>query len=589
MKNFIFYRSRTTIACMLILSTLVSSCVLNGVPKKIDSNTHTICCNNDVLYTDFSKPQYEVTGSPFGYVVLGANIIGGGYLGATNPFVRVNNANGTSTTSPVLSGLAMAGIGALVWFAIAGVSGLGTTRPVPFTDEDAKWWLQNVSDSLILVGKQEGSGNNIYSLTALPKSYIKNYNISGLNHAREYKRIFGKTDYETKLVISSLKQRKFKQTWTFSLGPEDNAIDLIEVFPDNDSIGMAVVRFVTDEVNAVSGCKLVADKFPKYALIAEQRAYDIASKQNTLGELQEFLKLFPNTSLRSKAEKKQTEILYNIYKQDYQACNTADDYVNFIAKHKSKDYDKLIPKAQERVKQLRYKEYKDMFANAKSGYDFGAFINKYATNDPDNLIPRAKAAEYQKLFEEAYSSSDCSSFIEKYANNDPNGYIPQVQEKRAAALVREEQERLAEAKRQEEERREQAKLQNRRWKVLLTNQQDRTSYNKYITTMGVGFTGRDEEYGSVVEDDFASNEITYDKSNNSYKIFLSGRRGAYVTFEVHYVKGILGNSWEVSGGVIPTNYYSNVFNLCRSGNISASTLTDLAIEIYINEFLRKPH
>jgi hypothetical protein len=527
-------------------------------------------------------------------VVLGANAIGGAYIGARYPFISTNGGNGVSTPSPVLSGLVTAGIGALLWLVIVGTSfPLGKPQPVPVSD--AKWWLQNVADSLVVAGTEVDSDKNIRSLTALPKSYIKNYNISGLNHARQYRTIFGKTDYETNLVISSLKQNKFKQTSTFSLGPEDNAIDLIDVFPDNDSIGNAVIRFVTDDLKTVGSCKLVADKFPKYAFIAEQRAFDIASKQNTLGELQEFLKLFPNTSLRSKAEKKQTEILYNSYKQDYQACKTADDYTNFIAKHKSKDYDKLIPKAQERVKQLRYKEYKDMFANAKNGYDYAAFIGKYAANDPDNLIPRAKAAEYQKLYEEAYSSSDCSRFMEKYANNDPNGYIPKVQEKRAVALEREEQERIAEARRQEERRKEREKLRNRLWDVQLGDERSNTYYQKTITEISVSFNGKDEQYGSYLYRQFAPLKITYNSDSKSYEVFMmayggdygGSGSGNYISFNIHYVERISRNGWEYNGAH-PSEYSSIVQQLCRKERITQADLINTAVQIFTDAILRKP-
>ncbi len=609
---------RIILAFILSWSILLTSCYtvkpVGGMGKYDDSFGKN---PNGLKYIDDPKYLTEHTelGSPkaeFGWFLAGA--IPSAFVGLLGSIAAINIIPGYqgSWIPPALTGLLGGLLAVQIFYKNTPPAGY-----TPINQSQVEKWMQEFNSQLRVASLNYNKEKFVVRIDVLPAEIEGKYKITNSLEVSYFNKAFPNSPHFEEKVLSAIQELP------------NNIVEEIGVNPDvavKPELQKKIVASLLKRARVLSDCAPVAKRFPNLKDQVIERAYYFAQNYHVISVQEEFLRLFPDSKYTEVVEKKRNEIQYKEYKEFFKNSKSAVDYDNFIAQYANYDPDKLVPKAKTLAKEMRYKEYKDAFTNSKSSSDFvafiekykrndpdnlvpkakleeyrkilaeaktssdyAAFIEKYASNDPDNLIPRAKAAEYQKLYEEAYSSSDCSRFMEKYANNDPNGYIPQVQEKRAAALEREEQARIAEAKRQEEERREQAKLQNRRWKVLLTNQQNRTSYNKYITTMGVGFTGRDEEYGSVVEDHFASNEITYDKSNNSYKIFLSGRRGSFVAFEVHYAEGILGNSWEVSGGVSPSDYYSNVFNLCRSGNISASTLTDLAIEIYINEFLRKPH
>lgn len=568
-------------AIILIPAILMTSgCTTVSVPIKTPSaKAFDYSPENEVVV--WSQIQYKKEISVFGWTLTGLGLLGGGYLGVRYP-ITIEQRQYPIPTAILLG-------------ALLGVSAYGIAKgnlldknwdnpyPVPFNE--AEYWLSNVDNSLQLGIAVPNTGGGVFSLYALPRTKENTFVIKNMADAKLYAQAFGKSPYLINVVLNCLQSGNIH--WT-------DMEEFAKLFPNNQEIADASVKYQYDKIGTIEDCRRSYQRNPKSLSIAEKRALEIAVRMNSLEALQEFLTAFPMTTLRDKVAKRETEVLYNNYKQDYQACSTADDYVNFIAKHKSKDYDKLIPKAQERVKQLRYKEYKDMFATAKSSSDFGAFINKYATNDPDNLIPRAKAAEYQKLFEEANSSSDCSSFIEKYANNDPNGYIPQVQERRATALVREEQVRIAELRRQEEERRIAETFRNTRWEPKVEwNREDDRSKNTNSCDRDIRKTGTLWFY-KMRDDGSRSSEWVAVQLEYKYRAYMEGIPAHFCVQEYeikffHHLKGgtIEGSrtdgSWRSGCYTSSSDRWPNAFQLGPD-----EAMQYLATN-YINEVLRKPH
>lgn len=131
------------------------------------------------------------------------------------------------------------------------------------------------------------------------------------------------------------------------------------LFNGNAAVHDKIREVYFSREKTVRGCeRLVESRFPDATEQAAKRAFEIVNSANTLEQYEEFLSVFPNSSLAPTVIKAFTARKYVIYKEKFQNSRSIGDFESFIANYSNNDYDKLIPKAKERIKQLKYQEYK---------------------------------------------------------------------------------------------------------------------------------------------------------------------------------------------------------------------------------------
>ncbi|WP_157725712.1 hypothetical protein [Vitreoscilla filiformis] len=145
------------------------------------------------------------------------------------------------------------------------------------------------------------------------------------------------------------------------------------------------------------------------------------------------------------AENRIKPYLHRLYVDEFRGASGSEDLLRgFISTHRRKDYDGLVPRAEgmiaDLVKKRKLQEreewvavYRREFSAARTVNDWENFVNKYKADDPDKRLATAKvklsqawAREYVDDFAAIYTTADCDNFIKKFENYDPQRLIPQV-------------------------------------------------------------------------------------------------------------------------------------------------------------------